>query len=114
MDKGARRDQDMQDMKVIDETRGSVGQKLDELEAQAQGTVAEEAKVAVHEIRNQAQRAADQLVNQVGGFWGQAQRALEVQARQHPWLVVGSLLLIWYLVARKQDSRVGSESGTGT
>ena len=101
--------QDMQatNTKVIGETRASIDQKLDELEAQAQGTVAEEAKVAVHEIRNQAQLAADQLVGQAGGFLGQAQRALEVQTRQHPWLIIGGLLLAWYLVTRRQNSRVG-------
>ena len=107
MDKGTRGDQDMQGAKMIDETRSSIGQTLDDLGAQTQEVVAEEAKVAVHAIRNRAKFATDRVINQVGGFWERAQRALDIQARQHPWLLFGGLLLVWYLLARRQDSRVG-------
>ena len=103
METGARGNQGMQDTNVIGETRTSIDQQLNEIE----GAVAEEAKVAVHKIRDQAQQTADQLVEHVGGFWEQAQRTLEAQARQHPWLIFGGLLLVWYLLARRQDSRVG-------
>jgi hypothetical protein len=90
--------------KLVEAVQGLVSQNLDNVEAQIDSTV-EGAKQAVHELRSEAQEAADRTLTRFKGFWEGTQEKLDAQMASHPWIVLGSLLVMGYLLTRPQRSR---------
>jgi len=80
--------------KVVEAVHGLVSQNLDNVEAQIDSTV-EGAKQAVHELRSEAQEAANRTLTRFKGFWGEMQEKFNAQMASHPWIVLGSLLVVW-------------------
>lgn len=93
-----------EETKTVEAVQDLVGQNLDKVEAQIDSTV-DSAKEAVHELRGQAQEAADRTLTSFGGAWGRMQEKLDTQMERHPWLVLGSLLVLGYFLNRSRGSR---------
>ena len=93
-----------EEMNVVETAQGLVSQNLDKVEAQIDSTV-DRAKDAVHELRSEAQEIADRTLTRFNGFWGQMQEKADAQMAQHPWIVLGGLLVVGYLLSRSQQSR---------
>jgi ElaB/YqjD/DUF883 family membrane-anchored ribosome-binding protein len=78
-----------------------IDQSLNKVEAQIDSTV-DSAKEAVHEMRSEAQKAADRTLDRFSGFWQRTQQKLDTQMELHPWVVLGALLVVGYLLHRSQ------------
>jgi hypothetical protein len=92
--------------KMVEAVQGVVSQNLDTVEARIDSTV-DNAKDAVHELRSEAQEAADRTLTRFKGFWERMQEKADAQMALHPWIVLGSLLVVGYLLSRSQQSRRG-------
>ena len=90
--------------KTVEAVRDLVGQNLDKVEAQIDSTV-DSAKEAAHELRGEAQEAADRTLTRLKGAWDRMQEKVEAQMALHPWVVLGSVLVVGYLLSRSQRSR---------
>ena len=90
--------------KIVEAVQGVVSQNLDTVEARIDSTV-DNAKDAVHELRSEAQEAADRTLTRFKGVWEGMQEKLDAQMASHPWMVLGSLLIVGYHLARSQRSR---------
>jgi uncharacterized protein YjbJ (UPF0337 family) len=73
-----------------------IDQSLNKVEAQIDSTV-DSAKEAV-------QKAADRTLDRFSGFWQRTQQKLDAQMELHPWVVLGALLVMGYLLHRSQRS----------
>jgi ElaB/YqjD/DUF883 family membrane-anchored ribosome-binding protein len=93
-----------EEMKVVETVQGLVSQNLDTVEAKIDSTV-DSAKDAVHELRSEAQEIADRTLTRFNGFWGRMQEKADAQMAQHPWIILGTLLFVGYLLSRSQQSR---------
>lgn len=92
---------------MIEGVRGLIDQNLNKVEAQVDSTV-DTAKGSVHEMRNEAEKAADRALNRFKGTWERTQQKLEEQMALHPWVLLGSLLFVGYLLSYSRRSQ-----GTG-
>ena len=90
--------------KVTEAVQGLVSDNLNRVEAQVDSTV-ESAKEVVHELRSEAETVTDQTLRRFQGVWGQMQEKLNTQMEQHPWLILGSLLLLGFVLSRSRASR---------
>lgn len=90
---------------MVEAAQALVNQNLDKVEAQIDSTV-DSAKETVHELRSEAQEAADRTLIRFKGFWERALEKLDAQMAVHPWVVLGSLLVVGYLLARSQPPRL--------
>jgi hypothetical protein len=93
-----------EEMKVVETMQGLVTENLDTVEAKIDSTV-DSAKDAVHELRSEAQEVAERTLTRFKGFWEQMQEKADAQMTLHPWIVLGSLLVVGYLLSRSQQSR---------
>jgi hypothetical protein len=93
-----------QEPKVVDAVQGLVSENLDRVEAQLDSTV-DSAKEAVHELRTEAQEVANKTLTRFKASWGRMQDKLDAQMNEHPWLILGSLLVLAYFMSRSQRSR---------
>ena len=91
-----------EEMKMVEAAQDLVNQNLDKVEAQIDSTV-DTAKNVVHELRSEAQEAADRTLIRFEGFWNQIQEKAEAQMAQRPWLVLGTLLVVGYLLTRSRS-----------
>src|SRR3982751_2256415 len=97
-------EQNTEEPKVAQAVQGLVSENLDRVEAQLDSTV-DNAKEVVHELRSEAEAVAEQTLTRFQGVWGQIQQKLDSQMDRHPWLVLGSLLIVRYVVSRPGKSR---------
>ena len=93
-----------QEPKVVEAVQGLVSENLDRVEAQLDSTV-DTAKEAVHELRTEAQQVADKTLTRVKGLLERMQDKIDAQMDEHPWLVLGTLLVVAYVFSRSQRSR---------
>jgi hypothetical protein len=93
-----------QEPKVVEAVQGLVSENLDRVEAQLDSTV-DSAKEAVHELRTEAQEVANKTLTRFKGFWEGMQDKVDAQMDKHPWLILGSLLVLAYFMSRSQRSR---------
>jgi ElaB/YqjD/DUF883 family membrane-anchored ribosome-binding protein len=90
--------------KVVEAVQGLVGSNLDRVEAQLDSTV-DTAKEAVHELRTEAQEVADKALTRAKGLFERMQDKIDAQMDEHPWLTLGTLLVVAYVFNRSQRSR---------
>jgi ElaB/YqjD/DUF883 family membrane-anchored ribosome-binding protein len=102
MDQGS--DEIRQDMSEILRTRAAMAEKLELLEERIQDTV-EEAKANVMDIMDNVKDTAEELVDR-------AVRTFDPihHVNQHPWLTLGTAVLIGYAVGKLGD-RLTNDSG---
>ena len=91
-----------EEMKMVEAAQDLVSQNLDKVEAQIDSTV-DNAKNAVHELRSEAQEAVDRTLIRFTEFWERVQKEVEAQMAQRPWVVLGSLLVVGYLLSRSRS-----------
>ena len=89
-------------MKMVEAAQDLVSQNLDKVEAQIDSTV-DNAKNAVHELRSEAEEAVDRTLIRFTEFWARVQKEVEAQMAQRPWVVLGSLLVVGYLLSRSRS-----------
>jgi ElaB/YqjD/DUF883 family membrane-anchored ribosome-binding protein len=98
-----------------DEVRTSVqeaiDQDLDQVEARIDSTI-ERAKGSVHDIRTQLEEAAGRTLERLMESWDEARRRLEAKMAQHPWMVLGVLLFVGYLLSEERR-RSGAQESDG-
>jgi hypothetical protein len=82
-------------------TRGVVNANLDVLETGAD-TAIDGAKQIVHEFRARAQEIADAMLDRVNQSWEEQRPRMEAYMNAHPWLVLGGLVLLAYLLSENQ------------
>lgn len=90
--------------KMVEAVQGLVSENLDRVEAQIDSTV-DRAKETVHELRSEAQEVVDRTLTRFKGFWERMEEQLDTQMTLHPWIVLGSLLVVGYLLSRSQQLR---------
>ncbi|ALA59171.1 hypothetical protein [Nitrospira moscoviensis] len=99
-----------------DEVRTSVheaiDQDLDQVEAKIDSTI-DRAKGSVHDIRTQLEEAADRTLERLMESWGETRRRLEAKMADHPWMVLGILLLAGYFLSEERRRSVPRESDGG-
>jgi ElaB/YqjD/DUF883 family membrane-anchored ribosome-binding protein len=93
-----------QEPKVVEAVQGLVSENLDRVEAHLDSTV-DSAKETVHELRTEAHEVADKTLTRFKASWGRMQDKLDAQMNAHPWLLMGSLLVVAYFMSRSQRSR---------
>jgi hypothetical protein len=93
-----------EETKTVEAVQDLVSQNLDKVEAQIDSP-GDSAKEAVHELRVQAQEAADRTLTSFRGVWRRMQDKLDTQMEQHPWLILGSPLVLGYFLNRSRGSR---------
>lgn len=86
---------------IVGTAQGLVAHNLEAVEAGVD-TIIEE---VVHEVRSQAQEAVAYALNRVKGTWDQQRPTIEEYMASHPWIVLGSLLLIGYFFSGTQRFR---------
>ena len=91
-----------EEMKIVESAQDLVNQNLDKVEAGIDTTV-DTAKNAVHELRNEAQEVADRTLIRFKGFWERMQEKAEAQMAERPWVVLGTLLVVGYLMTRSRS-----------
>ena len=91
-----------EEMKMVEAAQDLVSQNLDKVEARIDSTV-DNAKNAVHELRSEAQEAVDRTLIRFTEFWERVQKEVEAQMAQRPWVVLGSLLVVGYLLSRSRS-----------
>ncbi|HKN88582.1 MAG TPA: hypothetical protein VJV04_17085 [Nitrospiraceae bacterium] len=91
-----------EEMKIVEAAQDLVSQNLDKVEAQIDSTV-DNAKNVVHELRSEAQEVADRTLIRFKGFWGRMQEKAEAQMAERPWVVLGTLLVVGYLLTRSRS-----------
>jgi len=96
-----------EEMKIVEAAQDLVSQNLDKVEEQIDSTV-DNAKNAVHELRSEAQEAVDRTLIRFTEFLERVQKEVEAQMAQRPWVVLGSLLVVGYLLSRPRSRRNGS------
>jgi ElaB/YqjD/DUF883 family membrane-anchored ribosome-binding protein len=79
-------------------------QELDTVE-EGVDNVIDTSKEAVHELRIEAEDIIDQAFNRFRMFWDQQRPKVESYVASHPWLVLGSFLLIGYFISGRQRGR---------
>jgi hypothetical protein len=89
---------------MIEGVREIIDQNLNKVETEIDSTV-ESAKGSVHAIRTEAEMAAERALNRLRGSWDRTQQKLEAQMAQHPWMVLGGVLLVGFLLSRSQQPR---------
>lgn len=92
-----------EEVKAAETVDHLIDQSLNKVEAQVDSTV-ESAKVTLHEMRSEAQKVADRTLDRFSGFWQRTQQKLDAQMALHPWVVLGGLLVVGYLLHRSQRS----------
>ena len=93
-----------EEMKMVEAAQDLVSQNLDKVEARIDSTV-DNARNAVHELRSEAQEAVDRTLIRFTEFWERVQKEVEAQMAQRPWVVLGSLLVVGYLLSRSRPNR---------
>jgi hypothetical protein len=86
---------------LVGAAQGAVTQNLDAVEETVDTAIAD----AVHEVRSGAQEVVDQTLNRVRGRWEEQRPKVEEYMASHPWMVLGGLLVVGYLLAGIQRSR---------
>lgn len=86
---------------VAGAAQGVVTQNLDSVEAKIDTMI----KGAVHEVRSGAEEVVDDTLNRFRGAWEQQRPKIEEFMASHPWMVLGSLLLLGYFFAGTQRAR---------
>jgi ElaB/YqjD/DUF883 family membrane-anchored ribosome-binding protein len=95
------RDPRKEDQDIVGAAQGVVAQNLSMVEAGVDTAIQE----AVHEVRSEAQQVVDRTLNRVKGTLEQQRPKIEEYMASHPWIVMGTLLLIGYLFAGTQRTR---------
>ena len=75
-----------------------VQDELDSVEERVDKAI-ERTKDSVHELRNNAEDVIDQAFTRGKSVWQQQQEKVERFVSSHPWLVLGGVLLVGYILA---------------
>jgi ElaB/YqjD/DUF883 family membrane-anchored ribosome-binding protein len=81
-----------------------VDQELDAAEGGVDNAI-HSTKDAVHELRNEAEDIIDRAFGRFKELWQDQQPKVEKYIASHPWLALGGLLLVGYLIAGRQRNR---------
>jgi hypothetical protein len=95
------------DVTGVDQARAAIDERLSAVEHQVEQTVkdtVDTATGAVHQLRDHIQGRADQLMDRAGRYWGDMEESMVQQARVHPWLVLGIVMLVGAVISRMAGS----------
>jgi hypothetical protein len=81
-----------------------VGKTLDTLESELDTAT----ESTIHQLRNQTQEMADQALNRLTLYVEQRISKIEAYMASHPWVVLGSLLILSYVFSDAKYSRLDS------
>jgi hypothetical protein len=62
----------------------------------------------IHQLRNQTQAMADQALNRLTQYVEQRLSKIEAYMVSHPWVALGSLMILAYVFSEAQHSRLDS------
>ena len=78
--------------------RRAVKHQLDSVESGVD-TVIDGANEAAHELRGKAREMADAILDRVTRSWEDQRPRVEAYMNAHPWLVLGGLILLAYMLS---------------
>lgn len=89
------------DEDIVGTAQGLVAHNLEAVEAGVDTAI----EGVVHGVRSEAEEAVEFALNRVKGTWEHQRPKIEEYMASHPWIVLGSLLVIGYLLSGAQRHR---------
>jgi hypothetical protein len=86
------------------DARGVVNENLDAVESSVDRAI-DSAKDVVHDFRGKAQDVTDAMLARINQSWERQQPRIKAYMDAHPWVVVGGLVLLAYLISEKQRTK---------
>ena len=86
---------------IVGTAQAAVGEKLDTLESKVDDAI----ESTVHELRNETQKTADQVLTRWIDYCEKQIPKIEAYITSHPWQVLGGLVFLGYLFSGSKRTR---------